>query len=364
MNLPTEANSPTPPTAGSLGRADASSDASPARGVEDLLSPRSPDQRAFLVDVEGRLDLLLRVDPDADDEPTERLIEAGRRLCLAGGKRARPWLVMMLADALEVQGSGRRDLAVCVELIHTASLLHDDVVDVGEQRRGQPTANVLWGNLSAVLAGDLVMTCALAELRPHSPGVLFAAVETVADMSRAAVREAAARGRVDVSLARWRTMAMGKTGALFGLCGRGVGLLAGAEREARRLRRAGEHLGVAFQIADDLDDLVGRAEGKGQQVDLRLGNPSYPLLWAAETKPEISEALAAAWCGREAVDLALLGADVKASGAIEASWQAIGQEIDGLEEALSPWRDHPAIEGILQWARGLWSRAHPGMLTS
>jgi heptaprenyl diphosphate synthase len=321
----------------------------------------TPARRRFLLAVNQRLDDLLRVDPDADDAQTECLIDAGRQLCLAGGKRARPWLVMMLGEALGATPAGMQDLAVCVELIHTASLLHDDVVDEGEHRRGKPTANVVWGNLRSVLAGDLVMTLSLGELRGHPPAVLHAAVDTVTAMSRAAVREAAARGRIDIGLARYRAIAEGKTGVLFALCGRGVGLLVDEPKAADRLAQAGLHMGVAFQIADDLDDLIGRAAGKDSFADLRHGNPSHPLLVAAETSPTIGRELDAAW-KRERLDeaeVARLGRAVLELGAAERSWRAIGDEIEHIEELLNPWSDHDAVAQVCGWARGLWQKSAP-----
>jgi geranylgeranyl pyrophosphate synthase len=331
----------------------------------DPLPLRGGERVDFLTSVNERLDELLRVDPAADDEQTERLIVAARRLCLAGGKRARPWLVMMVGEALGVDLASRRDLSVCVELIHTASLLHDDVVDEGERRRGHPTANVVWGNLSAVLSGDLVMTIALGELRRHPAELIHAALDTVAAMSRAAVREAAARGRVEIGVERWRQIAEGKTGSLFGLCGRGAGILADDEEAAARFFEAGAHWGVAFQIADDLDDLAGRAVGKPALVDLRNGNPSYLLLAAAEESDDVRRRLDEIWTGPEASEAELhrMRAEIIESGGVYRAWQAIGEEIGAAEEALAPWRHRPSVTAVCDWARGMWQRAEPGKVS-
>lgn len=319
-------------------------------------------RREFLQNVNRRLDELLRVDPEADDEQTEQMIEAGRRLCMAGGKRARPWLVMMIGEALSVDVRSRRDLAVCVELIHTASLLHDDVVDEGETRRGQPTANAVWGNHTAVLSGDLLMTMALDELRRHPPALMHAALDTVVSMSRAAVREAAARGRAEIGVQRWRRIASGKTGALFGLCGRGIGLLSASDEAAESFREAGNHWGVAFQIADDLDDLVDRAVGKPALVDLRHGNPSYLLLAAAESSAEVRMALRHLWRGGEAdkEELKRVRRVIVDAGGVHAAWRAIGEEIERAEVLLRPWRSLEPVAAVCEWARGMWQRAEPG----
>ncbi len=322
----------------------------------------TPARSAFLDSLERRLDLRLRVDPDADDVRTERLIEAGRHLCLAGGKRARPRLVMLLGECLDVEPESLIDLATCVELIHVASLLHDDVVDEGQQRRGRSTANAVWGNLTAVLAGDLLLTVALGELRGHPASLHHAAVDTAAAMTRAALREAASRGRVDLPPDSWRTIARGKTAALFGLCGRGVGLLAGEPRSAERLARGCGCLGLAFQIADDLDDLLGRGAGKDPWADLRNQNPNYLVALAAAESPPFRRELAEAWSrgevGRDAGRR--LGESVLRTGAAEQAWRMAGQQIVAAQAAFEPWRAEEPMILVADWAQALWRRAEPG----
>ncbi len=321
----------------------------------------TPWRTAFLESVERGLDERLRVDPDADDARTEVLIDGARHLVLAGGKRARPWMTMLLGEALGVDGGGLRDLAICVEMIHAASLLHDDVVDEGRVRRGHPTANARFGNLAAVLAGDLLLTIALQQLNEHPPALHRAAVGTVAEMTRATIREAAGRGRVDLEPERWRTIAAGKTGALFALCGRGAGLLSGDEATARRLHRAGLHLGIAFQMADDLDDVLGRSAGKDAFADLRNRNPNYTVIVAAMISGDLRDALRDAWAadGERDDELAAIGRAVIDTGALEVVWRELAREVELAEEQLEPWRGDPSVELITAWARGLRRRARP-----
>lgn len=320
------------------------------------------ERRAFLGAVEQRLDVVVHVDPHLGDPHTETLIAAARHLVLAGGKRARPWLTMLLGEVFAVPSSSLRDLAVCVELIHAASLLHDDVVDAGTRRRGRPTANALWGNLEAVLSGDLLLTLALEQLRPHPSPVHHAAVDTVAAMTRATLHEAAARGRVDLTLEQWIRIAEGKTGALFALCGRGVGLLADEPVGAERLAEAASALGLAFQVADDLDDLLGRGAGKDAFADLRNRNPNCAVAMAVESSAALGRDLEAAWADptTDPAQFARLGQAVLDSGAAERAWALIGDRVTAAERGVAPWREEPAIELVCGWARRMWRRAEPG----
>jgi geranylgeranyl pyrophosphate synthase len=321
----------------------------------------TPQRRTFLLQVEERLDEVVRVDPDVDDARTEALIDAARHLVQAGGKRARPWFTMLLGETFALPAGPLCDLAVCVEMIHAASLLHDDVVDEGTRRRGRPTANAVWGNLTSVLSGDLLLTLALGEIRGHPAALHHAALDTVAAMTRATLREAGARGQVELSPERWFQIAEGKTGALFALCGRGVGLLADRPDDAERLARAGNHLGLAFQIADDLDDLLGRGAGKDPFADLRNRNPNVAVAMAVETSSALRRRLAAAWedphTGTD--EFELLGRNVIDTGVATRAWEAIGQHVAAAERELAPWSAEPAIALICAWARRMWSRAEP-----
>lgn len=180
-------------------------------------------------------------------------------------KRARPRLLLAFARLVD-RGEDERlvSAAAAVELIHTASLLHDDVVDQAGTRRGRASANARFGNDAAVLAGDVVLARALALLSFDARAV-SAAVDVVARMSAAAVREIEVRGQ-RISVDDAVRIAEGKTGALFGLCGTLAGL---GTPSGDALRRAGEAFGVAFQIADDIDDT---------DTDARDGFVTVPLM--------------------------------------------------------------------------------------
>ncbi len=168
---------------------------------------RIEDPERFLAAVEERLATAFEGPPNGTEHTAGASVleEAARHLCLAdGAKRTRPRLVQLFARAVEAPADVAVDIAVSAELIHAASLLHDDVIDEGSQRRGQPTANRVWGNLAAVLAGDLILSRAIQRLlrwpRPVSEGALAVVVE----MSCAAITEAERRYQAPVAARTWR----------------------------------------------------------------------------------------------------------------------------------------------------------------
>jgi len=271
----------------------------------------------FVARVERRMAALLAPDERAVRERNV-LAAASHHLCLGnGGKRVRPRLVALLGRALGAEEQGLEEVAAAGELIHGASLLHDDVVDEAPRRRGRATVNAGWGNQVAVLAGDWLLSSAFSLLRPHPREVTSEAIEVVAEMSRAAIAELEARADCRLSLERWRAIAEGKTGALFGWCGRAAARLGGGQARVEAFDRFGRRLGIAFQIADDLKDLGGLAEGKDPLADLRNRNPSVPILLAASRSEDFCRGLEALWREEDLRPEALerLGAQLLETGA-------------------------------------------------
>src|SRR5450631_1326574 len=215
---------------------------------------------------------------------SDTLGNAARHLCIGGGgKRLRPLMVHLFGRAVGAPPASLLHVGVAAELVHSASLLHDDVVDQGMFRRGRPTVNALWGNIVAVMGGDLLLCVALDELSTLDRAVTASAVATVAEMTRATIGEVEARGDLSLPPEQLRAIAEGKTGALFGFCGAAAATLTGKPEVARRFDTFGRHLGVAFQIADDLKDLTGGDPGKAPFADIRSRTPSLPLLLAAKS---------------------------------------------------------------------------------
>lgn len=240
------------------------------------------------------------------------------------GKRIRP-LCVMLAARLGGRGLDRtvRDLALAAELVHAATLLHDDVIDEGESRRGAPAARVLYGNSASILGGDHLLTLALRRVAGSAPhDVLVALLDVIGQMVRAEAVQLERRGRFEPSREAYLDVIEGKTAALFRWgfwAGGTVGGLSEPALEA--LSAAGLALGMAFQLVDDAIDLEHDTgdSGKTPFADLREGKLTWPLVIAVERDPGLTEEIRMRISeGGAGIDAALV-ARVRRTGGIEAT---------------------------------------------
>ncbi|MCB9637689.1 MAG: polyprenyl synthetase family protein [Myxococcales bacterium] len=305
----------------------------------------------FLGDVEAELGKTLEGGFPPPMQEASVLLEAARHLCIkGGGKRVRPRLVGMFGEALDAPQDALVDIAVSGELIHAASLLHDDVVDEGTMRRGLPTARTIWDNKVSVLSGDMVLSLAFLQLRRHPSKITQRAIELVASMSRAAMMEIVACGRPDMSVESWWGIALGKTGALFGWCGEAVALLQQEEEAVQRFQDCGKHLGVAFQMADDLKDLRGD-DPKDRFADIRNRNPSFCLLTASERSSVFRQHLKEAWSQERLSEESIqyLGEEVLSLGIAEHTYQALCREVELAIEALGRYGERAGGRDIVTW---------------
>jgi octaprenyl-diphosphate synthase len=220
---------------------------------------------------------------------------SARHLLELGGKRLRPLCVALAARAGHGFGAAAAALALAVELVHSATLLHDDVVDVGATRRGAPAARVLYGNAASIFAGDWLLVEALRRVRTAAvPGALDRLLETLAQMILAESTQLDRRGLIVADRVAYFRVVEGKTASLFRWAlwsgGRAGGL---DELACRALERYGHHLGVAFQAVDDLLDLTGAPATLGKQLfaDLAEGKMTYPVIVALERDPGLRGAL-------------------------------------------------------------------------
>ncbi len=315
------------------------------------------DQTTYLNRFEERLDAALTAQSPEGLEASQILLEAGRHLAKApGAKRARPTLVRHFGHIVGVDDADALlDIAIAGEFIHGASLLHDDVVDSGTLRRGRVTVNARWNNAVAVLGGDVMLCIAIETLASLPRPITNEAVAVVATMSRAAVMEVETRGDIDLSLDAWRAIAAGKTGALFGWCGRSPAHIAGDAEAADRFKTCGEELGVAFQLADDLKDLTDPDSGKNRFSDIRNHNPSYPVLWATRQSPTLYKQVSALWeqtaiTNEEAHNI---GVRVLDTGAADVTRAQIIEHVGLAFDALGPYRDTKGGEDVVAWANNL-----------
>jgi octaprenyl-diphosphate synthase len=185
-----------------------------------------------------------------------------------------------------------RELAVVAELIHSATLLHDDVVDEGLERRGAPTARRLFGNGVSVLAGDMLLVHSLERTAQHAPEVLPALISTLRLLVQGEIIQMRGRTELDVSEQTYERVLREKTASLFGWAtGTGARVAGATAGEQERLRAFGERLGIAFQLVDDALDYSGEDSGKTLLADLREGKLTLPLVLAVQRAPELLEPL-------------------------------------------------------------------------
>ena len=204
----------------------------------------------------------------------------------AGGKRLRPALLILAARALGCQGPAVHEQAAMIECIHTATLLHDDVVDESDKRRGRDTANAMFGNAASVLVGDFLYTRAFQMMvHTHSLRVLEIMTEATNIIAEGEVMQLLNIGNTDLTETEYLQVIQYKTAKLFEAAGRVGALLAGAapEQEAA-LAGYGMHLGTAFQIIDDVLDYSGDAAtiGKSLGDDLAEGKTTLPLIYVMQ----------------------------------------------------------------------------------
>ena len=203
-----------------------------------------------------------------------------------GGKRLRPALLLLSARYAGYRGESAIRLAAVVELIHSATLIHDDVIDSADKRRGRPSANSRWGNHRSVLAGDwLYMLAFQIALEQRNFRTLDVLIELTKKMVEGELIQLAKLGKLDVTEDDALQLATCKTACLFSGCARLGGILGGiSDTEEKALAEYGRCAGLAFQLVDDLLDFTASAEQLGKPVlsDLKEGKVTLPLIYAIQ----------------------------------------------------------------------------------
>lgn len=206
------------------------------------------------------------------------------------GKRLRPLILMLTARAFSYSGVKHIQLAAMLEYIHTATLLHDDVVDESSLRRGQVTANIAFGNEAPILVGDFLYARAFKLLvEVKEPEALHALVNATIALAEAEAMQLEQRFNWQLSEEQYRSIIQGKTGQLFALATELGGILAHVPASTREnLKTFGMHLGTAFQLADDALDYSASAEemGKNPGDDIARGNLTLPLIYTLRVAGE------------------------------------------------------------------------------
>ena len=204
----------------------------------------------------------------------------------SGGKRLRPLLLLLCARVTNYQGEHHHAMAVVIELIHTATLLHDDVVDESATRRGQETANELWGNAASVLVGDFLYSRAFEIMvEPDSMAIMRLLSEATNNIAQGEVLQLLNIKNADVTQEQYFTVIERKTACLFEAACKIGGMLSNSKSETiDTLGQFGLHLGNAFQIIDDVLDYESDSETMGKEVgnDLAEGKTTLPMIYALE----------------------------------------------------------------------------------
>lgn len=249
--------------------------------------------------------------------------DIARHIISAGGKRLRPALTIACAMLCGYTGDRHVHLAAAVELIHTATLLHDDVVDESTLRRGDQTANAIWSNQASVLVGDFLLSRAFQLMvRDGSLEVLRILSDASATISQGEVMQLMAANDPSTTEARYLEVIAAKTATLFEAACQLGGVIMGSRPQQEALARYGHHLGMAFQLVDDALDYAAdeRTLGKSVGDDFREGKITLPVLIAYHA----------------------------GSSAERGFWQRVLEQQDqrsgDFEQALSYIRDHRSIE--------------------
>ena len=263
--------------------------------------------------------------------------QAAAHLLDAGGKRVRPLAVLLSAACFGEVSPAARSLAVVAELVHAATLLHDDVIDDADERRGRPASRRLWGNAVSVLGGDLLLTHALERAVEAAPALMPDLIGTLRRLVDGEIVQLRGRTRLDLSESTYFVIVRGKTSSLFSWAARAGAFAGGAARDASEaLGEYGAHLGVAFQLVDDVLDYAGdpAATGKALFGDLREGKITLPLVRAIAAIPSLTPEVERARAGDDAASKRLL-AGVLESGACEEVRVLARTETDRALAALS-----------------------------
>ena len=217
--------------------------------------------------------------------PVEAITEIGEYLRGGGGKRIRPMLLLLSAKLLNYHGRGAVRLGAVVEIIHTATLVHDDIIDEAQTRRGRPAANTQWGNSKCVLAGDwLYMQAFKIAVQERNFRILDTLIDLTQQMVEGELLQMEKLGQL-IALDEHFDLIYRKTACLFSVCMRLGAILGGATPEQEEnLAQYGRDLGMAFQIVDDVLDLTASEDVLGKPVasDLREGKVTMAVIHALE----------------------------------------------------------------------------------
>jgi len=273
----------------------------------------------------------------------------------SGGKRLRPLLVLLSAKSLEYPAQNHIKLATIIEFLHTATLLHDDVVDTSNMRRGKTTANARWGNAPSVLVGDFLYSRAFQMMvQLDSMPIMKILSDATNVIAEGEVFQLMNCKNPDVSEAQYFEVIKNKTAMLFQAASHSAAVLAGATRsQESALKNYGLHLGLAFQLIDDVLDYQGSAEEMGKNVgdDLAEGKPTLPLIYTMNhATPEHTKLIRNAIRKGGLDDLSQIQSVVASSGALTYATQKAEKQSKAAINCLNDINDSPCKAAMIALA--------------
>lgn len=289
--------------------------------------------------------------------------QIGHYIVNSGGKRLRPVLLLLTARAFGYEGKDHQELAAVVEFIHTATLLHDDVVDASDMRRGKETANNVWGNEASVLVGDFLYSRAFQMMvGVHNMRVMEILSEATNTIAEGEVKQLLNVHNADLDEAGYLDVIRCKTAKLFESSAQLGAVLTGRSKEEETALAAyGMHLGIAFQLIDDALDYSSSSEDLGKNIgdDLAEGKPTLPLIHVINNgTPEqaalVREALEQG--GRDCIDE--IKSAIESAGAIAYTSRSAQAEADKAIAALAILEDSPYKEALITLANFAVQRSH------
>jgi octaprenyl-diphosphate synthase len=288
--------------------------------------------------------------------------QIGHYIINSGGKRLRPLLVLLSARACGYQGQDHHLMAAVIEFIHTSTLLHDDVVDESDTRRGRKTANEVWGNAASVLVGDFLYSRAFEMMvAPGKMRIMQVMSEATNVIAAGEVLQLLNCHDADTTEARYLEVIHRKTAKLFEAAAQMGPILAEKPELEEAFIRYGRHIGAAFQLIDDALDYTANAEELGKNIgdDLAEGKPTLPLIYVLERGADDDKAII-----RRAIEsegIALLDdvtRIIQESGAIEYTLELARQEAENAKQALSNLEETPVKLALLGLADLAVNRTH------
>jgi octaprenyl-diphosphate synthase len=309
---------------------------------------------------------LVKLESCIEDLLTTRLPfvkQVVHHLIRSGGKRVRPVLVILSARLCDYDGEDHLPYAAIVEFIHTATLLHDDVVDNAETRRGRATANIVWGNESSVLVGDFLFTKSFdLMVHHHNEEILKVMSKATTDLAEGEIMDLLKTCDVQTSEEEYFQIIASKTAVLLSAACE-VGALLGNAEMAKRiaLRDFGYHVGMAFQLTDDLLDYVSSetALGKDAGRDLKEGKVTLPLIHALrkagpEEQDSITQSMSKARVTKK--DFRLIKQIIKKYGGLEYTAQISRKHVETAKNLLDVFPSSPYRAALMGLADHIMDR--------